>query len=146
VCPNRLRKRPSRALREFQLRPRETFLYTCGAIDLWEWECRLLDQEPGRDGDEAPICLGGRGAAPVSGGGRGSHFGGAMVARPLPLDSGGWIRPETPHRRQLVTKEIISDLPRTYEPRRRRLEKEKRFFLTRGCTSKRICQNSFLGA
>jgi Plasmid pRiA4b ORF-3-like protein len=54
----------SKTLREFQLRPRETFLYTCGAIDLWEWECRLLDQEPGREGDEAPICLGGRGAAP----------------------------------------------------------------------------------
>jgi Plasmid pRiA4b ORF-3-like protein len=46
------------------LRPRETFLYTCGAIDLWEWECRLLEQEKGRDGDEAPICWGGRGAAP----------------------------------------------------------------------------------
>lgn len=25
---------------------------------------RLLEQEKGRDGDEAPICLGGRGAAP----------------------------------------------------------------------------------
>src|SRR5262250_1735221 len=24
-------------LRDFQLRPRETFLYTCGGIDLWEW-------------------------------------------------------------------------------------------------------------
>jgi hypothetical protein len=54
----------SRILREFQLRPRETFLYTCGAIDLWEWELRLLDQEAGADGDDAPLCLGGRGAAP----------------------------------------------------------------------------------
>jgi hypothetical protein len=54
----------SKTLRDFQLRPRETFLYTCGAIDLWEWEFRLLDQEPGDDGDEAPVCLGGRGAAP----------------------------------------------------------------------------------
>jgi hypothetical protein len=35
----------SKTLREFQLRPSETFLYTCGAIDLWEWEFRLLDQE-----------------------------------------------------------------------------------------------------
>jgi hypothetical protein len=33
----------SKTLREFQLRPRETFLYTCGAIDLWEWEFRLLE-------------------------------------------------------------------------------------------------------
>ena len=29
----------------FQLRPQEKFLYTFGAIDLWEWELRLLDQE-----------------------------------------------------------------------------------------------------
>jgi Plasmid pRiA4b ORF-3-like protein len=59
-------RRVSRAktLRDFQLRPRETFLYTCGAIDLWEWEVRLLDQEPGNDSDEAPVCLGGRGAVP----------------------------------------------------------------------------------
>src|SRR5580704_14498292 len=37
----------SRTLRQFQLRPAETFLYTRGAIDLWEWEIRLLDDEPG---------------------------------------------------------------------------------------------------
>jgi hypothetical protein len=54
----------SKTLREFQLRPRETFLYTCGAIDLWEWEFRLLDEEPGAEGDDVPLCLGGRGAAP----------------------------------------------------------------------------------
>src|SRR5215467_12195458 len=54
----------SRTMREFQLRPTETFLYTCGAVDLWEWEIRLLDEEPGSVGDDAPICLGGRGAAP----------------------------------------------------------------------------------
>ena len=29
-------------LREFQLRPTEAFRYTCGAIDLWEWDVRLL--------------------------------------------------------------------------------------------------------
>ena len=54
----------SKTLREFQLRPHETFLYTCGAVDLWEWEIRLLDEEPGSVGDDAPLCLGGRGAAP----------------------------------------------------------------------------------
>jgi len=54
----------SRTLREFQLRPTETFLYTCGVIDLWEWEVRLLDEEPGSQDDDAPLCLGGRGAAP----------------------------------------------------------------------------------
>jgi hypothetical protein len=41
----------SRTLREFQLRPTETFLYTCGAIDLWEWEIRFLDAEPGSVGE-----------------------------------------------------------------------------------------------
>jgi len=54
----------SRTLREFQLRPTETFRYTCGAIDLWEWEVRLLDEEPGSVDDDVPLCLGGRGAAP----------------------------------------------------------------------------------
>jgi hypothetical protein len=58
------RRTQSKTLRDFQLRPQEKFLYTCGAIDLWEWECRLLDQEAGGDGDDAPLCLGGRGAAP----------------------------------------------------------------------------------
>jgi len=54
----------SKTLREFQLRPHETFLYTCGAVDLWEWEIRLLAQEPGVAGEDASLCLGGRGAAP----------------------------------------------------------------------------------
>ena len=54
----------SRTLREFQLRPTDTFRYTCGAIDLWEWEVRLLDEEPGSVNDDVPLCLGGRGAAP----------------------------------------------------------------------------------
>ena len=51
-------------LSDFHLRPTETFLYTCGAIDLWEWDVRLLDEEPGAVADDAPLCLGGRGAAP----------------------------------------------------------------------------------
>ena len=54
----------SRTLRQFQLRPSETFLYTSSAIDLWEWEMRVLGQETGSEGDGAPLCLGGRGAAP----------------------------------------------------------------------------------
>jgi pRiA4b ORF-3-like protein len=54
----------SKTLRDFQLRPRETFLYTCGGIDLWEWEFRLLDSEAGGGGDDAPVCLAGRGASP----------------------------------------------------------------------------------
>jgi hypothetical protein len=58
------RRARSKTLQDFQLRPQEKVLYTCGAIDLWEWEVRLLDSEQGADGDNAPICLGGRGAAP----------------------------------------------------------------------------------
>jgi hypothetical protein len=52
-----------RILQEFQLRPSETFRYVCSAIDHWEWEMRVLGQEAG-EGDNAPMCLGGRGAAP----------------------------------------------------------------------------------
>jgi hypothetical protein len=52
------------ALRDFQLRPRETFLYTCGGIDDWEWEFRVLDSQVGGNGDEVPVCLAGRGASP----------------------------------------------------------------------------------
>src|SRR6516162_8709094 len=52
------------ALRDFQLRPRKTFLYTCGGLDLWEWEFRVLDSQVGGNGDEAAVCLAGRGASP----------------------------------------------------------------------------------
>jgi Plasmid pRiA4b ORF-3-like protein len=58
------RRSRSKLLRDFQLRRQEKFLYTCGAIDLWEWEVRVLDLEEGADGDDAPMCVGGRGAAP----------------------------------------------------------------------------------
>jgi Plasmid pRiA4b ORF-3-like protein len=51
-------------LRDFQLRPRETFLYMCGGIDPWEWEFRFLASQAGSKGDEAPVCLAGRGASP----------------------------------------------------------------------------------
>ena len=54
------RRTKSKRPREFQLRPQEKFLYTCGAIDLWEWELRLLDLEEGAAGDQVPICLAGR--------------------------------------------------------------------------------------
>src|SRR6516165_6751716 len=45
----------SKTLREFQLRPSETFLSTCGAVDLWEWEIRLLDEEPESVSVDAPL-------------------------------------------------------------------------------------------
>jgi hypothetical protein len=63
------RARGSQTLREFQLRPSETFLYTGGAVDLWEWEIWLLDEEPRSVSVDAPLCLGGRGGAPPQPGG-----------------------------------------------------------------------------
>ena len=54
----------SQTRREFPWRPSETFLYSCGTVDLWEWEMRLLEEEPGSVSVDAPLCLGGRGAAP----------------------------------------------------------------------------------
>jgi hypothetical protein len=51
-------------LREFQLRRREKFLYTYDFLDLWEWEIRVLDIEPGRAEAWRPRCLAGRAATP----------------------------------------------------------------------------------
>ena len=51
-------------LREFQLRRREKFLYTYDFLDLWEWEIRVLDIEPGRAAAWRPRCLAGRAATP----------------------------------------------------------------------------------
>ena len=51
-------------LREFQLRRRENVLYTYDFLDLWEWEIRVLDIEPGRAEAWRPRCLAGRAATP----------------------------------------------------------------------------------
>ena len=51
-------------LREFQLRRREKFLYTYDFLDLWEWEIRVLDIEPGSAEAWRPRCLAGRAATP----------------------------------------------------------------------------------
>ena len=51
-------------LREFQLRRREKFLYTYDFLDLWEWEIRVLDIEPGSAEQWRPRCLAGRAATP----------------------------------------------------------------------------------
>ena len=56
---SRRRHLRSRLLREFQLRRREKFLYTYDFLDLWEWEIRLLDIEPGSEDDSRPRCLAG---------------------------------------------------------------------------------------
>jgi len=62
---NSFRRRPrARRLRDFGLRRQEKFQYTLGAIDQWEWELRVIDQQTGADEDHTPVCVGGRGATP----------------------------------------------------------------------------------
>ena len=51
-------------LGEFQLRRREKFLYTYDFLDLWEWEIRVLDIEPGSTEALQPRCLARRAATP----------------------------------------------------------------------------------
>jgi hypothetical protein len=58
------RKTRSKKLRDFRLHRQEKFLYTLGALDQWEWEIRVIDLQDGAEGDETPVCVGGRGAAP----------------------------------------------------------------------------------
>ena len=58
------RKTRSKALHEFKLHRQEKFLYVCDTLDMWEWDVRVLDIQDGVEGDHAPICVGGRGAAP----------------------------------------------------------------------------------
>jgi hypothetical protein len=98
----------SQTLREFPWRPSETFLYSCGTVDLWEWEIRLLDEEPGSVSVDARLCLGGRGAAPPQpcGGPTGyrllfkRHSMGEPMCTPVPREAavGRWAAsdPEAP--------------------------------------------------
>src|ERR1700758_2542775 len=58
------RKARSKALHEFKLHRQEKFLYVCDTLHMWEWDVRVLDIQDGLEGDHAPVCLGGRGAAP----------------------------------------------------------------------------------
>jgi len=58
------RKTHSKKLRDFRLHRQETFLYTLGAMDQWEWELRVVDLQEGTRGDEVPVCVEGRGATP----------------------------------------------------------------------------------
>lgn len=57
-------KAQRKTLREFELRPRETFVYACGGLDDWAWDLRLIEAEDAGDGDRVPVCLAGRGATP----------------------------------------------------------------------------------
>jgi len=58
------RRTRAKRLRDFGFHRQEKFLYTLGAMDQWEWELRVIDQQPGAERDNAPVCVGGRGATP----------------------------------------------------------------------------------
>jgi hypothetical protein len=72
------RKTRSSALHEFRLHRQEKFLYICDTLHMWEWEVQVLDIEEGTKEDEAPACLGGRGATPPE------FCGGLMLAEACP--------------------------------------------------------------
>lgn len=58
------RKTRFNALRELKLHRQEKFLYICDTLHMWEWDVRVIDIQDGIDGDDQPVCLAGRGAAP----------------------------------------------------------------------------------
>ena len=58
------RKTRSKELHEFKLHRQQEFLYICDTLHMWEWDVRVLDIQDGIEGNHAPVCLGGRGAAP----------------------------------------------------------------------------------
>jgi hypothetical protein len=58
------RKTQSKALHEFKLHRQEKFLYICDTLHMWEWDVRVIDIQNAIEGDDLPLCVGGRGAAP----------------------------------------------------------------------------------
>ena len=86
----------SKTLRDFRLHRQEKFLYVCDAIDLWEWDVRVVDIQPSAPDDRGPVCLGGRGATPPEfcGGPRGYRLmlkrqaEGAAMSDPALLEAG----------------------------------------------------------
>jgi hypothetical protein len=57
------RKTRLKALYEFKLHRQEKFLYICDTLHMWEWDVRVLDTQDAVEVN-APMCVGGRGAAP----------------------------------------------------------------------------------
>ena len=94
------RKTRSKALHEFKLHRQEKFLYVCDTLHMWEWDVRVLDIQEGVEGDHAPVCVGGRGAAPAEfcGGPTGYRLGWCSdVGRGLPGSIGTDLG-SAPHR------------------------------------------------
>lgn len=58
------RKTRSKVLHEFKLHRQEKFLYICDTLHMWEWDIRVIDIQDAVEGDDLPLCVGGRGAAP----------------------------------------------------------------------------------
>jgi hypothetical protein len=58
------RRTRAKRLRDFGFHRQEKFLYTLDALDQWEWEVRVIDQQAGAAEDKTPVCVGGRGATP----------------------------------------------------------------------------------
>ena len=58
------RRTRAKRMRDFAFHRQEKFLYVLDAIDQWEWEVRVIDQQPGAAEDKTPMCVGGRGATP----------------------------------------------------------------------------------
>jgi pRiA4b ORF-3-like protein len=90
------RKTRSKALHEFKLHRQEKFLYLCDTLHLWEWDIRVIDIQDAVEGDELPLCVGGRGAAPPEfcGGPTGYRLmlkrqrEGATMSNPVRLEAG----------------------------------------------------------
>ena len=102
------RKTRSKALHEFKLHRQERFLYICDTLHMWEWDVRVLDIQGCVEDAPAPVCVGGRGAAPpeLCGGPVGYRLmlkrqrAGAMMSDPARLEAGIQILaeacPDTP--------------------------------------------------
>jgi hypothetical protein len=90
------RKTRSKTLDEFKLHRQEKFLYICDTLHMWEWDIRVIDIQDAVEGDDLPLCLGGRGAAPpeLCGGPTGYRLmikrqrEGAALSDPLRLEAG----------------------------------------------------------
>jgi hypothetical protein len=90
------RKTRSKALHEFKLHRQEKFLYICDTLHMWEWDVRVVDIQDAVEGDDLPLCVSGRGAAPPEfcGGPTGYRLmikrqqQGAAMSDPLRLEAG----------------------------------------------------------
>ena len=115
------RKTRSKALHEFKLHRQEKFLYICDTLHMWEWDIRVIDIQDAVEGDDLPLCVGGRGAAPPEfcGGPTGYRLmlkrqrEGAAMSDPLRLEAGIQMMaeacPDQPVRTWDVLRSVLSE-------------------------------------